>query len=534
MEKKSLGRSFMILSFAGIFIKILSAAYTPLLTAVIGTELYASYSVSYTIFVFILAVTSMGAQPAVTKVVAEYRAIGNSKDALRAMKLSRKYLAIIGAVGTLLLMILAKPIALVSKWDKSILAIMFLSPTILFSCILAVYRGYMQGIEDMETIGISQIIEQIINVVLSLIFAAILIGFSDELGIAGATVGTTIGAVVAIIYILYIYQKRDYEEEAYNIHTAEKSFSNKRILKKLIKYSVPITLVAALQNASPLVDAILVKNMLIASGMNQGKIDLSYSCLGYFNTLLYVPLALVTALSTAVFPKIIAAYASRNRKDLKNNISYSYRITFMITVPAMIGLSLLGKEVFKMLFGLDEGYNLLSYGAVVLIVMSITTIQNTILQGVNKLYLVLVTASIGVISKFIFDFLLIRIPSVNINGAVMASFISFLIPAIINHKNIKKAFKIKIPLIKLIAAPLISSITMGIVIYVLKNPLLRIINILDGGRILITIEVLILVVIGGIVYLLMMILIGGIRKKDLDLISPKLYRIMPRVLRKMM
>ena len=108
-------------------------------------------------------VTSLGAQPAITKVVAEYRAVGNSIDALRAMKISRKYMTIIGLFGTIILLVLARPIALASTWDKSILAIMFLSPTILFSCILSVYRGYMQGIEDMETIGISQIVEQIIK-----------------------------------------------------------------------------------------------------------------------------------------------------------------------------------------------------------------------------------------------------------------------------------------------------------------------------------------------------------------------------------
>ena len=93
------------------------------------------------------------------------------------------------------------------------MSIRFLAPTILFSCILAAYRGYMQGIEDMETIGISQIIEQIVNVVLSLVFAGMLIKISVEMGIAGGTVGTTLGALVAIIYIIYIYEKREYEEK---------------------------------------------------------------------------------------------------------------------------------------------------------------------------------------------------------------------------------------------------------------------------------------------------------------------------------
>ena len=520
----------MILSFAGIFIKILSAAYVPLLTAVIGSDAYASYSISYTIFTFILAVTSLGAQPAITKVVAEYRAVGNSIDALRAMKISRKYMTIIGVFGTIILLVLAKPIALASTWDKSILAIIFLSPTILFSCILSVYRGYMQGIEDMETIGISQIIEQIINVV----FAGILIKISEEMGIAGGTVGTTLGAVVAIIYIIFIYEKREYEEEAYSSNTIEKRHSEKTIARKILMYALPSTLVAALQNSSPLVDAMIVKRRLAISGIPKESLEVTYAYLSYFNTLLYVPLALVTALSTAIFPKVISAYTCKNRKELRSNISYSYRITFMITIPSLVGLAILGKEVFNMLFGLNEGYELLMYGSIVLVFMSITTIQNTILQGVNKLYLVLYTAFIGVVLKLILDFILVAIPEINIFGAVIASFVSYLVPTIINHRNLRKIFRVRVPIIKLLLAPIIASLSMGVVIAVIRMPMARLINIFEGGRLMISVETLVMVAIGGMVYLLVMILIGGITKTDLDLISPKVYRIMPRFLRKMM
>ena len=204
MEKKSLGRSFLILSFAGIFIKILSALYVPLLNAIIGKEAYAVYGASYSILVFVLAVTTMGMQPAITKVVAELRALGNTIDALRAMKLARKYMAIIGGIFTILLIVLADNIAKFANWEKAIISIRFLAPTILLSCILAAYRGYLQGIEDMESIGISQILEQMVNVVLSLVFAALLIKNSTELGVAGGTVGTSLGALAAIVYIIYI------------------------------------------------------------------------------------------------------------------------------------------------------------------------------------------------------------------------------------------------------------------------------------------------------------------------------------------
>ena len=95
----------------------------------------------------------------------------------------------------------------------------------------------------------------------------------------------------------------------------------------------------------------------------------------------------------------------------------------MITIPSLVGLAILGKEVFNMLFGLNAGYELLMYGSIVLVFMSITTIQNTILQGVNKLYLVLYTAFIGVVLKLILDFILVAIPEINIFGAVIASFV---------------------------------------------------------------------------------------------------------------
>ena len=243
---------------------------------------------------------------------------------------------------------------------------------------------------------------------------------------------------------------------------------------------------------------------------------------------------MVTALSTAIFPKVISAYTCKNRKELRSNISYSYRITFMITIPSLVGLSVLSKEVFLMLFGLNEGYELLMYGSIVLVFMSITTIQNTILQGVNKLYLVLSTAFIGVVLKLILDFILVAIPEVNIFGAVIASLVSYLVPAIINHRNLRMIFRVRVPIIKLSITSIIASLAMGLAIVGIRMPIDRLINIFEGGRLMISIATLVMVAIGGMVYLIIMILIGGIRKTDLDLISPKIYRIMPRFLRKMM
>ncbi|WP_322413575.1 oligosaccharide flippase family protein, partial [Clostridium perfringens] len=96
--------------------------------------------------------------------------------------------------------------------EESGLTLVFLAPAIVFAAILAAYRGYMQGIEEMESLAISQVLEQLVNVVISLVFAGALIYItgSEKWGSAGGTVGTSIGAIVAITYIIYIYKKKNY------------------------------------------------------------------------------------------------------------------------------------------------------------------------------------------------------------------------------------------------------------------------------------------------------------------------------------
>ena len=59
-------------------------------------------------------------------------------------------------------------------------------------------------------------------------------------------------------------------------------------------------------------------------------------------------------------------------------------------------------------------------------------------------------------------------------------------------------------------------------------------NILEGGRLLTSLVALILIAVGGAVYFITMILLGGIKKKDLDMISPRLFTLLPRFLRKNM
>ena len=534
MENKKAGNGFLILSLAGILGKLLSAIYVPLLTRVLGRTGYGIYTGGYDIFVFLIAITSLGVQPAVTKVVTEFRTTGNNKDALRAMKLAIRYFTIISTIIAVIFILIAFPLAKAINRENSTLTFIFLAPAIIFAALLAAYRGYMQGIEEMKTLAVSQLIEQFINVILSLVFAAALIAITSDnnWGSAGGTVGTSLGAVVAIIYILYIYEKRGYREEA-NVDSSikTKKISDKKIVRKLFSYAIPICLVAGVQNFAGVIDTITVGISLEKAGLVNLVDDLS-ATLSYYKTLVYVPLAIVTALGTSIFPNVIKAFVNKDKKDLKNQTTYAFRITYIIAIPATFGLAILSKEIYRFLLDESTGYELLTYGSALLIFMSITTIQNVILQGINKLYLIIASASAGLVVKIILNLILVPIEKINIAGAVIATFVSYIIPTLINHKKIEGFFKVKVPIVKQAIVPAICSIIMTVVIFIAKYPVLKVAEFLGGGRPVIAMATLILIAIGGTVYIYTMVMFGGIRRKDIELISPKLFKLLPRRLRK--
>lgn len=534
MEERSAhsnSRGFLILSIAGLLTKVISVFYIPLLQRIIGLDGYGIYQNCYEVFLFFYAVTNLGTQPAIAKVVAELTALGKHNDAIRTLKIARALLALVGAVLTLFLMSCAFPIGRLIGNPAASYGILMLAPSIFVTSLLSSYRGYFQGINSMTSIAISQVLEQIINILISLTCAFFLVKISVEYGSAGGTIGTSVGALIACLYMVYIYTIRKFEEDSVEAQGSNKRVRTKHIIKKLFKYGLPITLSAGLQNFGSLVDMVNVNSRLAAAGFNMQQSQVLYGVLGRYKTLLSVPLIVITALGTTVLPAVSAAMALKNKKEVRIKATFAYKLTFLITIPAAVGLSLLGREVFELLYVTDQGFDLMVIGSVVLVLMAVVQIQTVILQSMNKLYFVLGTFSIGIATKIIANYILVGITEINILGVVAGNFLWFAIPMLLNQRALKKALRTKIPFFRNLTKPLIASGLMGVVIYGMKMPIGIIIQIINGGTILRGITTMIMISVGSFVYVYSIILFKGIKKNDLDSISPRIFIMLPKFLR---
>lgn len=531
-QGNSAAKGVLILSIAGILSKAMSMLYSPFLIGILGDGGFGIYSKITEVFLFVYALTSVGAQPAVAKVVSECIALEEPEKAERTLQISRKFYFIIGIIAAVLMILLAKPISIISKTPEMQYGIIALAPCVAITAVLSAYRGYMQGKMNMKSIGISQILEQMMNVIISLLFAFILVQFSLAYGTAGAQIGTSVGALFACFYIIHCRNKEEDDELEFHGDKNSLKFDDKKILRRIISYSIPIIISSGLQNFGGLVDMANVSNRLIVAGFTNKEANILYGYYSKYKTLYGVPLIMITAIGTTVLPSIARAMAVKDRKEIRKNIRYAFKVAFAIAIPAAVGLSMLANEIYMSLYGNTDGARILVLGSFILVLMTITQIQSNILQGINRFYFIVGSFGIGIVCKIVANYFLVAQPKINIYGVIIGNAIWYIIPSLLNHKEIKRVMRMKLNLVKYIFKPLLASIAMALAILLVRQPINFIYRFIEVSRYTSIAVTIMSVGIGVFVYAYLMILMGGVTRSDIHKISPKIIRLMPRFMRK--
>lgn len=535
MKEQSTTKGFAILSAAGMMVKVLSILYIPFLLRIIGNEGYGVYMAAYQVYVFIYVLGNSGIPVAISKMVSELIAVNNYRDAVKGFKIARFVLLILGTVLTVLMMILAHPLAKFVHYEKASLAIFALAPAIFFTSVASTYRGYFQGRGNMTPTAVSQVLEQITNTILTLVFAGLLIKNGIAAACAGGTIGTSLGALVSAGYLIVIYEKnRRFKVPKGYKEMEVPRLTNKQILMRIIYYSLPLTLSVGLNYAGNFVDLANVKIRLISAGYSDAAGSALFGILTRYQQLLNVPIAIISALSAAILPAIASAIAVKDKKRALDRIHYALRFCFLVAVPSAVGLAVLSRPIFTMLFTskFADGAILMKYGSIVLVLMSIVQIQNAILQGMGKLYLSTFYLTLGIVGKIVTNYILVGIAQINILGAVFGSMVCFVIPMLLNHKLIIRLVRGKINLFRHAVKPVVSSAFMGLAAYITYYLIDKGVGMFIRGYFTNALATVGAIVVGGIVYFYGLVVTGGINEEDFSALPGKMKRIIPSFIKR--
>lgn len=478
--RKSFGKKFaynvMLLVIAQILVKVLGLVYKIVIVNIPGFGDVGNgyYSAGYEIYALLLAFSSIGIPSVIAKLVSERVAVGDNKGAQRIFKVSFGIFVGIGAVSSAGLYIFADWIAanILNVPDVG-LVLKVLAPAIVFVSASAVIRGYFSGIDDMKVTSISQMLEQLLNAVLSIALVYAVIGKDPYIMAAAGNVATTISVILAFIYVAIYYKKKKLFITKNEVSLEEKK-STKELIKTILSFSIPVTLASIVSVMNTIVDTITTTNYIQKAfesqitdvAMLQQKAVELKGMLSKVNTIIGLPQSITIAVAIAIVPIISAYIAKGDKKGAKDKLSRAITLSNLIIMPATIGLVVLAEPILKVLYpNASQGGLLLTLISIPSIFICLSLVLNSGLQGIGKVIPPTIAVIVSVILKILFNSILMPIPSINIYGAAISSTISQFVAIVISYVAIRRYMDFSMEWIKTFKI-FISASIMGTIVYV--------------------------------------------------------------------
>ncbi len=464
MKKHSLIKGTIILGMAGIFARFLGLFFRIPIQALIKDEGMGYYQMSYPLYMMFVAVAS-GVPIAMSKIIAEMTAKNDQEGAHQVLRQTLVLMIILGGASTTLMLMFARPIISMLKWDpKSYYSFLVIATAPIFVSIMCTFKGFFQGLQNVRPTAVSQIVEQFGRVVAGVLFAYLLFPKGIEYAAAGAALGTLVGAIMGSIYLFLTYIKMKKGQ------SVRKKVKHKHILADLGKAALPISLGAAVGTVMALIDSMLVPQQLLKAGFSQTQSAVMYGQLtGKVFTLMNVPLALSMALCTSLVPIIAEAFYLGRRGELIKRVDMAVKLSNVISLPSSLGMFFMAYPIMNLVFMKDAaGYEILQYISICIPFVILTQTSTAILQGIGNYMKPVYNLALGCIVKVIITYVLVSLPFVNIYGAVIGTILGYVTSCLLNMHDLKKNLNIKINRVDSFVKPAIAAIIM-IVAVVFSN-----------------------------------------------------------------
>lgn len=499
--------------------RIIGLLYRSPLNAILGNVGLGYFGYANSVYVILLLISSYSIPMAVSKVISERLALKQFKNAQKVFYGALLYAAIVGGIAAMVAFFFGKYL-LPTDQQEALLALRMLAPTIFFSAILGVMRGFFQAHSTMMPTSISQILEQIAHAIVSIGAAWVLIDSfgKDETssaiyGAAGATMGTGAGVLVALLFMCFVYY--------INRNTLKKQLASDRtqrveslgsVMKIIFLMVTPIIFNTFVYNASSYLDSKIFSDILAWKGIAADVVSSQWG--EYSNsyvTLINIPLALSSATSSAMMPEIASRFITKNFREANEKINEGIRLTMFLCIPAAVGLAVLSFPITQILFPRSTALSgtLLVAGAVSVIFSALSTITNGVLQAIGEAKIPLRNSAISlVVNVIVVAVCSYFFPQIGVFSVLIASMVFAICMCVLNAISLKKYLGHKNDFVNGYGKPLLAAAGMGVTAWIVYY----------GLHIFIPVRILCLgmaILLGALVYMILYVKVTKTTEKQM-------------------
>lgn len=514
-KAESFLKGTLILTVASFVVKVIGSLNWIFVSRILGGEGIGLYQMAFPIYFFAMTVSQAGVPVAISIITAERVALKDVFGARRVFRISMMMMILTGLFFSALTYFSAQWLI---EWQfirdpRAYMSVVALAPTIFFVTLLASSRGYLQGWQRMTPTAVSQIIEQIFRVITMVLFASLLLPMGLDYAAAGASFGAFAGAIGGLLVLVYYQWKleRDIHRE-YGSHLAppsgEKPAPIAKIIKRIFSLALPVSAASIMLPIVSNLDLLIVPQRLEVAGYT---VPQATELFGYL-TGMAVPLVnlatiLTASLAVSIVPAISEARALQDTRRVFGQTAAAVRISNFVCFPAFIVVLMLATPISTLIYNAPGAGSAVLVSSFSIVLLGLHQVSTAVLQGLGHPTIPMINMILAAVVKVILNWVLTAIPWLGIMGAAWATAADMGVAAIINLYFIWRYIGYRLEFLQLFKT-VFAAIVMAVAIKLFYGFIMGTVSI----NVIATMGA---ILVGVVVYLAVLLLIGGLLEEDL-------------------
>lgn len=382
-------KSTLILLIGGLVTKILGMIIKIVMTRILGTEGIGTYMLIMPTFSLLIAFAQLGFPVAISKLVAE-ETKNNKNLVFSTIPISLVLNLIIIFILLLSSNFISNGLLHESNTRYGLMCIGFVLPFISISSIL---RGYFFGKQKMFPHVISNIVEDVVRLIIIFIGVPIFLLKGLDYAIAFIILSNIVSEFTSIL-ILFFFLPKNFKIEKKDI------IPNKNNLIDVFSISIPTTISRLIGNIGYFFEPIILTNILLYLNYSSSFITREYGIInGYVLPMLLLPSFFTMAISQALIPVISKSYVLKDMSNVKRKIKQAIYFSLIVGIPVTVILFIYPEIFLKLIYNTNEGINYVKVLAPIFLLQYIQSPLSASLQAMGKAKISMYGTLIGIIIK---------------------------------------------------------------------------------------------------------------------------------------
>lgn len=451
------------MTLASFIVKLVGLAYKVPLSYILSDEGMGYFNSAYTVYSFFYLICVAGVPKAITILVSEAEARGEYREKRKIYTSSLKAFGVFGFLFSVALCLMAGELSAFIGNPLSEMAIAVIAPSVFFTAISGVMRGYLCAHMRFTHVAVSQMIDAILKTVLGIVFALVAVSRGYEIHIVSALTifGATLGTLAGTLYLMFVTKIEKTQEK-----TGQRAIlpDGSRVIFKVLHISLPITLSAAAMSLTNLIDLSLVMKRLVGLGYSTSQASALY---GNYTTLVVpligVSVALLSPVAISVMPALATSFSRGDRKAFDWHLAFAMKIAAFVSVPIAFGLTFYSGEVLRLVFedaDATVAAPILSIGASAVVFMSLLAVVNSALESAGVVRAPIYSMLIGGGFKLIVSYYMIGSERFGISGAPIGTAVCYAVALTVSLCMLYRKIGFRLHVITVLLIPLLNSCLM--------------------------------------------------------------------------